>query len=286
MEENKTPEADIQPNVALEDAAPKAVAPRQFTETEINAAREEATRKARKKRRRGFYDLFTRILMIVIVVYVLLFQIIGVTTMPNGDMYPRIDAGDLVLFYRLDKDVRAQDIIAFEKKAGDIGDYAEPELTDIPDEGEAQSDQAAEAAEIPANTPATDELTPAERVEDQSLLGKLNRVVYNVERWLRLRGEDGAQLYICRVVAGPGDTVEVPDDGGLIVNGNRMVESNIFSQTTPYVGFVDYPLTLGPDECFVMADHRSGGADSRFFGPVKQSEILGSVITIARRNNL
>ena len=81
-------------------------------------------------------------------------------------------------------------------------------------------------------------------------------------------------------------TVEVPDEGGLIVNGNHMIESNIYSQTTPYVGFVEYPLTLGEDECFVMADHRNGGADSRFFGPVKKSEILGTVITIVRRNNL
>jgi signal peptidase I len=49
---------------------------------------------------------------------------------------------------------------------------------------------------------------------------------------------------------------------------------------------VNYPVTLGPGECFVLADKRDEGADSRFFGPVKREEIQGSVITIMRRNNL
>ena len=39
-------------------------------------------------------------------------------------------------------------------------------------------------------------------------------------------------------------------------------------------------------EVFVLADFRNGGADSRFFGPVKEQEILGTVITLVRRNHL
>ena len=88
------------------------------------------------------------------------------------------------------------------------------------------------------------------------------------------------------MVAAAGDTVEVTEEGRLIVNGNAMIESNIFYQTYPYVGFTEYPLTLQAGECFVMADQRNGGADSRFFGPVSEEEILGTVITIARRNSL
>ena len=65
-----------------------------------------------------------------------------------------------------------------------------------------------------------------------------------------------------------------------------MIESGIFYSTYPYQGYTEYPLTLKAGECFVLADSRQGGADSRFFGPVKQEEILGTVITILRRNNL
>ena len=49
---------------------------------------------------------------------------------------------------------------------------------------------------------------------------------------------------------------------------------------------MEYPLELGQEEYFVLADYRNGGADSRFFGAVKEQEILGTVITIMRRNNL
>ena len=88
------------------------------------------------------------------------------------------------------------------------------------------------------------------------------------------------------MVATEGDTVEISEGERLIVNGNSMIESNIFYSTPEYSGFVDYPYTLGEGECFVLADRRNGGADSRFFGAVSRDEILGTVITIMRRNNL
>ena len=88
------------------------------------------------------------------------------------------------------------------------------------------------------------------------------------------------------MVAGPGDTVEIGNSSHLIVNGNPQVETNIFYPTPLYEGFVRYPLTLGDGEYFVLADYRNGGADSRFFGAVRLDEVLGTVITIARRNNL
>ena len=92
--------------------------------------------------------------------------------------------------------------------------------------------------------------------------------------------------FVCRVVAGPGDTVEISESERLVVNGNTLIETNIFYNTPEYAGLVEYPLTLGEGQYFVLADHRSGGADSRFFGAVNADEIKGTVITILRRNNL
>jgi hypothetical protein len=70
------------------------------------------------------------------------------------------------------------------------------------------------------------------------------------------------------------------------VNGYTMVETNIFYETYPLEGFTEYPLKLADDECFILADQRKGTEDSRFFGPVKYSELEGTVISVMRRNNL
>lgn len=72
----------------------------------------------------------------------------------------------------------------------------------------------------------------------------------------------------------------------LIVNGNTMIESGIYYTTNAYVGYTEYPVKLGQNEYFVLADFRNGGVDSRFFGPVTADEIQGVAITVLRRNNL
>lgn len=191
------------------------------------------------RRLRALVGLLVRLLILVVVLYALFFIVIGITSMPGGDMYPRIDAGDLVLYYRLDKDVKAQDIIVFEK--------------------------------------------------DMSKVVKSNAVNPEGTMFKKLPSADrtgNKKQFVSRVVAVAGDTVEITETGNLVINGSTMIEANIFYSTYPYLGYTEYPLTLGEGECFVLADSRQGGADSRFFGPVHISEIRGTVISILRRNNL
>jgi len=191
--------------------------------TKQKALTDEEQKKLRRKIRRSeravrsYQGFLLRLAVFVLVLWVLFFQIVGVIICPTADMHPRIDSGDMVLYYRLDKDVRAQDVIVLEKVT----------------------------AEIP---------TP--------------------------------QRYVLRVVAVAGDTVDITDTERLVVNGNTMIEPDIFYPTLPYEGYTTFPLTLGAGECFVLADSRNGGADSRYFGVVRTEEILGTVITIVRRNNL
>lgn len=74
--------------------------------------------KKKKKRKKGMNDVqwfAMQVLIFVIILYVLFAHIIGIMAMPNADMYPRIDSGDLLLYYRLDTDPKAQDIMVFEK---------------------------------------------------------------------------------------------------------------------------------------------------------------------------
>ena len=175
-------------------------------------------KKRRRRRMRALRSFLFKTVALAAVIYVLFFHIVGITMMPTRDMYPRLDAGDLLLYYRLEENPKSQDIIVFEK--------------------------------------------------------------------VTTKGEEAKTLAL-RVVAAPGDTVEVTEEGGLKVNGNTLIESNIFYPTKPYEeGITEYPLKLGDGEYFVMADQRNGGMDSRYFGAVKIEEIKGVVITILRRNNL
>lgn len=251
--------AAASPGEKTAEAAASAKQEPELTPEEKKAAeaakKEELKQKRRKRRMRELRALLIKTVLLLAVIYVLFFKIVGVTVMPSGDMYPRIDSGDLVLYYRLDKDVRAQDIVVFTKDAAEL-------------------QQTMDAREGNGG------------VSLQLRKGSSKSFLHSLAVTLGMALPDNLDLYICRVVAVGGDTVEISDSGRLIVNGNSMVETNIFSQTTAYLGFVEYPLTLRSDECFVMADQRNGGVDSRFFGAVRTDEILGTVITIARRNNL
>ena len=241
---------------------------------EEQQGREAARARRRRRRIRALRDLLVKLILLALVVYVLFFHLVGLTVMPSGDMYPRLDAGDLILFYRLEENLKAQDIVVIDKavnrdfSAVNSGRDAE-EDADLPED-----------AEETTETPEPEKREVAEPAEKPWWRRALT--------FLKVPDPDEPETtrFVCRVVAAPGDTVEIADGSRLLVNGNAMIESGIFYQTTEYVGFVEYPITLGEDEYFVLADYRNGGADSRFFGPVKRNEIQGVVITIMRRNNL
>ena len=95
------------------------------------------------------------------------------------------------------------------------------------------------------------------------------------------------KMRVGRVVAHENDSVEITGEGELKINGNVVVENNVFYKTYPYdKKRVRYPLKLKKDEVFVLCDYRQGGKDSRYFGAIRKSEIKGKVITILRRSNL
>ena len=190
----------------------------QTEEKPKNSAEKQSEKIADAERSVKDYQFFLiRLAIFALAIWLVFFVFVGTVRMPSNDMKPSIAAGDLVIFYRLDKDVKAQDVIVVEKNVPELG---------------------------------------------------------------------GKQTYVCRVVAVAGDTVDITDNNRLVINGNVMLESNIYDSTPRYEGFVTYPVTLGEGECFVLADHREGGTDSRWFGPVVKKDICGTVITVVRKNNL
>ncbi len=170
-----------------------------------------STKKPKKKGQESFLSFIAQTLLCVFILYILFAHVIGVMSMPNADMYPRLDSGDFLLYYRLDKSPKAQDIMVFEKNG---------------------------------------------------------------------------TTYVGRVIAAGGDTIEIKDNGTVVVNGYSMQETNIFYETYPLEGFTEYPCELAENECFIMADRREGTEDSRFFGPVTHDDLKGTVISVMRRSNL
>lgn len=89
---------------------------------------------------------------------------------------------------------------------------------------------------------------------------------------------DGDTESVKRIVALPGQTVEIREaTGEVLVDGEVLLEPYIFEDTYVKEG-VDYPLTLGEDEYFVLGDSRENSRDSRNYGPVRSDQLDGKLL--------
>lgn len=86
-----------------------------------------------------------------------------------------------------------------------------------------------------------------------------------------------SQRYIKRVIALPGETIEIEDGKVIIKNGNppKPLDESVYLTSSQTPG--DITITLQKDEYFVLGDNRDSSYDSRRWGPLPEENIIGRV---------
>lgn len=89
--------------------------------------------------------------------------------------------------------------------------------------------------------------------------------------------DDGA-LYVKRVAAVGGDTIDISEEGALLIthSSNGIVE--ITSYKVPYNRKYRYPLTLERDKLYVLGDNSTNSNDSRNYGEITTNEVIAKAV--------
>lgn len=91
-------------------------------------------------------------------------------------------------------------------------------------------------------------------------------------------GNEKSHYYVKRVVAIPGETVQIID-GNLYINGEIVSDEGDEYDKMEEAGIAENEIKLGSGEFFVLGDNRNSSEDSRSanIGVVKSSTIAGKV---------
>lgn len=125
-------------------------------------------------------------------------------------------------------------------------------------------------------------MLPAIKHGDLVLCYRLDKK-YSSSDVIALKYQEEIQLR--RVVAVSGDTVDITEEG-LMINGGLQQETQILGETLPYSEGIDFPVTVGEGQVFVLGDNREQALDSRWYGLVDIENTYGKSVLILRRRSI
>jgi signal peptidase I len=124
-------------------------------------------------------------------------------------------------------------------------------------------------------------MEPTLMVGDRILVDKLSYHLHSVHRGdivvfgnPPLEAGSGVKDLVKRVIGLPGDVISSAG-GHVVIDGKQLSEPWL---SRGVVTTEITPQTIKPDHYFVMGDNRTDSQDSRYFGPIPRSLIVGHVV--------
>jgi signal peptidase I len=121
----------------------------------------------------------------------------------------------------------------------------------------------------------SESMAPTLKPGDQELVAKLGGHSPKRGQLVAFHSPRNGDVLLKRVVAVGGDTVGL-EDGVLVVNRRPVREPFVNQKAIDSVYFG--PVRVRPGTIFVMGDNRANSEDSRDFGAVKTSSIIGRAV--------